>query len=93
MRVLTPDDFSGKTGASYEVAVDGGSVPLVLKEFQPLPSAGREGGSFRLVFVGPAEPVLPQAIYPFRSDDEVVDIFIVPIGREQGGTEYEAIFF
>jgi hypothetical protein len=93
MRVLNLDDFSEKIGASYDILVDGGAVAVTLTELQKLPHAVREGGSFRLVFRGPTDPVLPQAIYPFRHAGEVDDIFIVPVARDQAGTQYEAIFF
>ena len=93
MRTLTADDFSDKTGSSYEVVLEGGTVPLTLQEFAPLTGGTREGGSFRLLFAGPADPVLPQGTFPFRQGDDVVDIFIVPIARDPSGTQYEAIFF
>ncbi|HEX5184339.1 MAG TPA: hypothetical protein VFW19_14465 [Allosphingosinicella sp.] len=93
MQLLTIDDFSGKTGTPYDVLVNGGAFPLTLAEVQPLPDSGREGGCFRLEFRGPMDPVLPQAVYPFRSDGVTVEIFVVPIARDQGGVRYEAIFF
>lgn len=93
MRNLTADDFSGTIGTPYEVPVPDGILALTLAELQPLPDSGREGGSFRLEFLGPMEPILPQAIYPFRNGDEILEIFIVPIARDQNGTRYEAIFF
>ncbi|HEX4736114.1 MAG TPA: hypothetical protein VH331_00980 [Allosphingosinicella sp.] len=93
MRNLTADDFEEKTGTVYEVSVQDALFPLTLTSFQPLTGSGREGGSFRLEFRGPAEPILAQAIYPFRGGGEELDIFIVPTGRDQDGTRYEAVFF
>jgi uncharacterized protein DUF6916 len=93
MRNLTEEDFSGRTGTDYEVRIGETAVPLTLEEMQPLPDAGREGGSFRLTFAGPRDPVLEQAIYAFRSGDETFDIFIVPIARDDQATRYEAVFF
>jgi hypothetical protein len=93
MRNLTLDDFSGKAGTSYELLIDGGAVPMTLAQVQALPDSGRDGGAFRLEFVGPRDPILAQAIYPFREGEEQVEIFIVPIGRDESGTHYEAIFF
>ena len=93
MRNITADDFSDKTGTSYDVVLENGTVPLTLKEFAPLTGSPREGGAFRLLFVGPVDPVLPQATLPFRQGDDEIDIFIVPIARDQAGTQYEAIFF
>lgn len=49
--------------------------------------------SFSLVFSGPANPFLPQRIYLFEHDQlGAFDLFIVPIGKEQNGFRYEAIF-
>jgi hypothetical protein len=95
MRVLTIDDFAGRTGSVYEVPVGGATVPLTLTEVVPEMSGPREGGSFRLLFTGPVDPVLGQAIYSFRSsdDEEADEIFIVPIARDANGTSYEAVFF
>jgi hypothetical protein len=93
MRNLTADDFAEKTGTVYEVSVQGSSFPLTLAEFQTLPNSGREGGSFRLEFCGPMDPILPQAIYPLRDGGDELEIFIVPISRDRDGTRYEAIFF
>ena len=94
MRALAWDDFAGAEGATYEVDCEGlPSVELTLEHAVELPSAGRAAGSFRLEFRGPFEPMLPQAIYPFRSGDECHDIFIVPIARDDKGTRYEAVFY
>ena len=94
MRRLTWDEFANAEGAIYEVELDGGTrVGMTLDKAAELPSGGREGGSFRLEFRGPFEPVLPQGIYGFHRSDERRDIFIVPIGREEEGTRYEAVFY
>jgi hypothetical protein len=96
MRILRFDDFAGKAGASYDVLVEGGAVPLILKTAEPLPQGPREGGSFRLLFAGPPDRMLAQGTYPFRSGGEAGetdDIFIVPIADDQDGRQYEAIFF
>ena len=53
--------------------------------------AGRE--QFSLVFRGPADVVLPQAIY--RLEHETLgafELFVVPIGPDGQGMRYEAVF-
>ena len=92
MRILTLADFTPRLGTGFEVAFQGGSLVLKLQSAQELPSMGRSGGSFRLEFIGPPQPMLPQATYPFRFGDEADGIFIVPIGQDPRGTRYEAIF-
>jgi len=92
MRLLTIDDFSSRVGKAFEVEIPGGRLPLTLDAAQELPSMGRTGGSFRLEFYGPHQPVLPQAIYPFHITGERLELFIVPIGQDLKGVKYEAIF-
>jgi hypothetical protein len=68
-------------------------LELVLEEVMTL--ADRPGGRdpFSLTFRGPSEPVLPQLIYPLEHARlGTLEIFIVPIGRDDAGTRYEAIF-
>ena len=94
MRALAWEDFAGTEGATYQVDGDGQpGVEMTLETAAELPSAGRAAGSFRLEFRGPFEPILPQAIYRFRSGGDCKDIFIVPIGRDDRGTLYEALFY
>jgi hypothetical protein len=89
---LRLDHFSGAVGERFDLEVDGTAMPLVLETAQELPRSMREAGAFRLEWRGPADPVLPQAIYRFRRDDDSFDMFIVPVERDSRGTLYEAIF-
>jgi hypothetical protein len=91
MTVLGPSDFA--TGAVYTVSAGERDLSLALDRVQPLSDSGREGGSFRLEFVGPGEPVLPQATYRFSNGEMEHDIFIVPVARDEGGVRYEAVFY
>jgi hypothetical protein len=91
MTALRPSDFA--TGTVYTVSADERNFPLALDRIQPLSDSGREGGAFRLEFLGPGEPVLPQATYSFSSGEGVHDIFIVPVAREAAGVRYEAVFY
>jgi len=94
MRALTWDDFADAAGSVYQVAVGEEQVELTLEQATEIASAGREGGSFRLDFLGPGDPMLQQAIYPFRRGEaDPFEIFIVPVGRNSRGTQYEAIFY
>jgi hypothetical protein len=93
MRFLRFQDFASQVGQGYEVLVNGGSLPLRLDEAQPLPGSQRDGGGFRLLFRGPFEPQIAQGIYVFRRNGSADQIFVVPVGRDQRGTQYEAVFF
>ena len=93
VRLPVAADFVNRVGKPFEVEASGRRLALKLDGFQELPSAGREGGSFRLEFVGPFDPVLAQGIFPFRIADDRFEIFVVPIARDPRGIRYEAIFY
>src|SRR5580765_3588237 len=85
--------FSGRVGESFDVAVGGHRLSLMLDAAQDLPGSLRPGGAFRLEFLGPPDPVLAQGILPFEIGKDRFEIFVVPIGRDARGTRYEAVFF
>lgn len=92
MRELSLEDFAERVGESFELDAGGSPLRLTLEAASPLGHSPRPGGAFSLLFRGPVDPVLPQAIYPFALGGEAVDIFIVPIASEPAGVQYEAIF-
>jgi hypothetical protein len=65
---------------------------------QPAPTwTRRDGGKsdrpFSLVFRAPSAPALPQAMYPVVNERLGSHmIFLVPIGCDQAGMTYEAVF-
>jgi hypothetical protein len=84
-------DFDTAVGTLFRL--DGNYV-LRLVEAQPT-GEGVAGtrDPFRLAFVGPADPILPQRTYRLEhSTLGPLDIFLVPIARDFAGTTYEAIF-
>jgi len=92
MHNLDWTEFAGAEGAVYRVTTPEGAYELTLETAAELPHSGRDGGSFRLVFRGPFEPILAQAIYPLEAGNLACEMFIVPISRDDSGTLYEAIF-
>ncbi|HKO59362.1 MAG TPA: hypothetical protein VJ276_26075 [Thermoanaerobaculia bacterium] len=50
--------------------------------------------SFALVFTGPADVMLQQGMYPMHHPTlgGELQIFIVPVGRDEEGVQYEAVF-
>ncbi|MGA9581395.1 MAG: hypothetical protein WBR13_05440 [Allosphingosinicella sp.] len=92
MRELRLDEFEGREGETFELALDGESLTLTLTRVQPLPPSGREAGAFVLEWLGPVDPVLPQAIYTLRQGEDRFEIFIVPLRKDSEGVRYEAIF-
>ncbi|MDX6680264.1 MAG: hypothetical protein QOG94_303 [Solirubrobacteraceae bacterium] len=90
---LTLATFEPLVAETFAVVVQPATIELVLESATTL--GARPGGRdpFTLVFRGPPEPLLPQATYTFEHADlGVLEIFIVPIGRDADGTIYEAIF-
>lgn len=70
-------------------------VDLTLVEAAPGPWQREDGErvAFRLEFTGPAEPLLEQRTYRMQHDGlGTIEIFIVPIGRDEKAATYEAIF-
>jgi hypothetical protein len=68
------------------------AVELQLVEARDVGSTPRQA-QFSIVFRGPHNPQLMQSIYKIEHDEiGTFDLFIVPIGRDQNGMYYEAIF-
>jgi hypothetical protein len=92
---LSVDDFSPALGTTFRLD---GAVALELIEARTVPDAPARDASgrrspFSLVFRGPVDPVLPQRIYRLEHAElEALEIFVVPIGQDAGGTRYQAVF-
>lgn len=90
---LTVNDFEPHLDAVFEVGSPDGMVPLRLAKTESAGQARREGGAFSLLFVAPAGPFLPQAIYPVQHPAlGTMEIFLVPVGPVSGGNGYHAVF-
>ncbi|RYD66791.1 MAG: hypothetical protein EOP58_04700 [Sphingomonadales bacterium] len=92
-RGLGWDEFVGGEGRTYTVQAGSAEIEMRLDRAQMLSDSGREGGSFRLEFVGPAASLIPQGIYRFTDDGGDREIFIVPIAHKPDGARYEAVFY
>lgn len=90
--------FSERGGEPFRVLFDDGSkLELELASVTPglvHPNDDRrQRVPFSIVFRGPLESVLPQRIYPFEHDElGSFELFIVPIGPDEVGMQYEAVF-
>lgn len=85
-------DFADAVSGEYTLTLEVEAFALVLEEAVQLAHSARPGGGFRLLFRGPAEPVLEQATYSLAGAGGAHDIFLVPVGRDARGVAYEAIF-
>ena len=98
---FTQATFANHVGEKFRINLES-SDPLELElinvtdlasgEAARDPKPGRQE-PFSLLFCGPAQPLLPQQIYPFEhSVIGKFEMFIVPIGPNQDGMLYEAVF-
>jgi len=102
LAALTFETAKALEGRSFEIDLpDGTVVPMKLDEVLPFESRQRRRSRgpaprrepFSLYFVGPVQPILPQATYTLRGQEHTFDkLFIVPIGQDGDATEYEAVF-
>jgi hypothetical protein len=97
---FTIEMFDQRVGDTFAIATESGQLLAELVEATPLTELSgrpidthRDRGPFSLVFLGPSEPVLPQAIYRFEHPElGAFEIFVVPIGRDESGVRYQAVF-
>ncbi len=92
----TVEEFAPLVGESFRLdAGEAGALELRLTGAIPARNPGPEGARhpFTLEFLGPREPILPQSIYRIDHDRlGTLEIFIVPVGSDESGTAYEAVF-
>ena len=101
---FTVATFAEHLGETFRVYLDAGDathcLEIALIEATDLSARGRQQAPdsgqrapFSIVFRGPATPILPQRIY--RVEQPAIgtfDLFLVPIGPDEGGMQYEAVF-
>ena len=59
----------------------------------PQSSVAARHERFSIVFRGPCESTLQQGMYRLQHERlGVFELFLVPVGRDQGGVYYEAVF-
>jgi hypothetical protein len=95
-RELMLDDFRPRLNETFRLEAGASHLDVELTEAEaagePRPGLPREQ-AFSLVFTGPPEPVLPQALYRLEHPEMGrLDIFLVPIGAGPEGVQYEAVF-
>jgi hypothetical protein len=68
-------------------------VTRVIRAAEDRPRASElKRDSFSIFFWGPADVLLPQRMYDLAGDPALPGLFIVPVGRNSDGYEYEAVF-
>ncbi len=90
---LKPDLLAPHVGATFEVLNDPTHIfNITLKNIAEHEKTDHNH-SFSLFFHGPQTPFMPQATYQLRHAElGALEIFLVPVARDQDGFEYEAVF-
>ena len=90
--------FSECGGEPFHLLCDDGStldleLVSVTPGSVPPDDARSPRAPFAVIFRGPLEPLLPQRTYRFEHDAlGSFELFIVPIGPDQAGMQYQAVF-
>jgi hypothetical protein len=95
MKAPTLDRFTPHVDTIFRAKTDAGTIELLLEH-----AIGYDTGDhlaprapFSLTFRGPRQPVFPQQIFHLDHDAMgALDVFLVPIGVEESGVLYEAVF-
>ncbi|WP_027055482.1 DUF6916 family protein [Mesorhizobium erdmanii] len=85
-------EFEQAAGSVFTISAGGRQLSLELTQVRRIEASPRDGGGFTLLFNGPRDIRLPQAIYHFAGDTIADDIFIVPVSVDATGYHYEAVF-
>jgi hypothetical protein len=86
------EDFEPHLHAAFDMKAGDATTPLELIAVERLPRHARTREPFSLLFRG-GEAVWPQGVYRLsRGGVEQFEIFLVPVGRDDSGVRYEAIF-
>lgn len=94
---LVFEDFKDRVGSAFTVSELGISgIALTLEEATLLPiykGAPSPRPPFSLIFIGTAEQFLPQKLYELRHPIMgQVTLFLVPVGKDERGIQYQALF-
>jgi hypothetical protein len=93
---VTLDTFKPHLNTTFRLVPEGQEpveVKLVEAEAMTTGKKAPNPYSFQLLFVGPLTPRLGQGIYRIEHGEiDPLDIFLVPIGEDGSGRQYEAIF-
>lgn len=94
---LTADDFTQHLKTKFRVRLsEEDATELELDEVNPLPPLTDSRGEverFSLYFNGPDDHYLQQMTYHIEHEQMgEMDIFLVPLSRDERGFRYEAVF-
>lgn len=90
---LTKEMFAESLNTKFRVQPEGSdAIEIELAELNEGVSTPTQE-QFALLFRGPHNSFLPQMIYHLEHEKlGEFDLFLVPVGRDQNGFQYEAVF-
>ena len=90
---LKPTTFAKHLNSEFQVQ-DPAAQPFALKLVQVVRrTKTAQYEAFSLLFHGPAAHFIPQGIHKINHTQlGEVDLFLVPVGKNDNGFEYEAVF-
>src|SRR5690242_7371501 len=97
LETLAAEDFQPRIGQVFRLSLSGGTqhLDLTLRQVHThkyAPPAARRRG-FSIVLRSEVTGHVPQAIYTLTHHEMgTMDLFLVPIGLQDGGMCYEAVF-
>jgi hypothetical protein len=95
LEALTKENWEAYLNKDFQVQIDDrnavGMRLVSVSGFGRSLNGRRE--AYSLLFQGPVQPMLVQRIYRILQPQlGSMDIFLVPVGKEAGGVQYEAVF-
>jgi len=86
-------NFESRVDQVFHARAGETTVPLTLKKIVPAERPPAQFESYTMVFSGPPETLLPQAIYELRPENggEPCPLFLVPVAGDEEGYDYEAV--
>lgn len=93
MKKFSQDSFKKALNSRFTLRLkEGGDITLELVHVSDIKDQGRFE-SYAIEFIGPKEKFLEQSTYELTHDVLGTHaIFLVPVGEQERGFEYEAIF-
>ena len=86
---LSARHFQELVGTLFQVL----SEPAFVVTLELTAATVQAPGGFSLLFTGPIDRPLDQRTYPFEHERiGRFDLFIVPVGADRSGRQYEAVF-
>jgi hypothetical protein len=93
---LTLATFADYVGDTFRIRISqDNAIEVTLSEATAAGEAPApdQRAPFSIIFSGPTDPILPQAIYAIEHDAiEAVELFLVPLQPDAGGARYQAVF-